>query len=616
MDPDVLLGNCHADIQAMLDAWCMITGEAKSEQDPVPVDILAAVESTTKAVQSIRNYTMVKDDITDESLAKIRSSALEVLEMISDLEKTHRDDDTDDSGSEDGHLYKSSNYTSLDKQRATLQKYIQIVEEFLLFDDKEIYPPNTSYLRTNSDDEKKDSHLLSQLTPPLSPGHPNLDWSNPDHFGSDKLARYHAFLEAHRPSKSKRLPDYTPLPDPKSDKAGFFASLAERGEHRTSGDSGISSVSVIHSPLPDERGILSGPVMPPFGDPPWDDLLKMISKDICNRRLTKFITTPKLGIEILNFDETRLRKKYKVGVLYCAPNQTTEEEWFSNTTTSKYFDDFLSILGAKVRLLGFEGFGGGLDTRTDGTGEYSLYDNGTWKDFEIMYHVSTMLPYDKVDRHQIVRKRHIGNDISCIIFQDTFRPFSPASIRSKFLHVFVIVSPVQLENGKVGHRVEIVSKDSVPYFGPPLPDPPIFDDTLRLKKFLIAAVINGQNAAWKTAQLAEPFLRARRGIIENITNRLVPNPKNRIDNNESKTSAENVHKKPTQEELDHTLRRLFVEQLKSGGPPPDIVQVQTLLKQGANPNIKIPQPKSSKPKPKPSNQLDSSNYQCDGKLQI
>ncbi|CAJ0628384.1 23120_t:CDS:2 [Entrophospora sp. SA101] len=422
---------------------------------------------------------------------------------------------------------------------------------------------------------------------------------------------------------------------------------SERGEHRTSGDSGISSVSVIHSPtrlpiaskfsptsssfsfnknneyttehldtdancvtmnhnnveiywyryifrtkeLPDERGILSGPVMPPFGDPPWDDLLKMISKDICNRRLTKFITTPKLGIEILNFDETRV---IIFGVLYCAPNQTTEEEWFSNTTTSKYFDDFLSILGAKVRLLGFEGFGGGLDTRTDGTGEYSLYDNGTWKDFEIMYHVSTMLPYDKVDRHQIVRKRHIGND--------TFRPFSPASIRSKFLHVFVIVSPVQLENGKV------VSKDSVPYFGPPLPDPPIFDDTLRLKKFLIAAVINGQNAAWKTAQLAEPFLRARRGIIENITNRLVPNPKNRIDNNESKTSAENVHKKPTQEELDHTLRRLFVEQLKSGGPPPDIVQVQTLLKQGANPNIKIPQPKSSKPKPKPSNQLDSSNY--------
>nr|CAG8554758.1 11445_t:CDS:2 [Entrophospora candida] len=383
---------------------------------------------------------------------------------------------------------------------------------------------------------------------------------------------------------------------------------SERGEHRTSGDSEISSVSVIHSPLPDERGILSGPVMPPFGDPPWDDLLKMISKDICNRRLTKFITTPKLGIEILNFDETRLRKKYKVGVLYCAPNQTSEEEWFSNTTTSKYFDNFLSILGTKVRLLGFEGFGGGLDTRTDGTGEYSLYDNGTWKDFEIMYHVSTMLPYDKVDRHQIVRKRHIGNDISCIIFQDTYRPFSPVSIRSKFLHVFVIVSPVQLENGKVGHRVEIVSKDSVPYFGPPLPDPPIFDDTLRLKKFLIAAVINGQNAAWKTAQLAEPFLRARRGIIENITNRLVPNPKNRIDNNESKTSAENVHKKPTQEELDHALRRLFVEQLKLGGPPPDIVQVQTLLKQGANPNIKIPQPKSSKPKSKPSNQLDSSNY--------
>ncbi|CAG8484090.1 25210_t:CDS:2 [Cetraspora pellucida] len=205
------LANCHADIQAMLDAWSMVTGEVKAEADPVPVDVLAAIETTTKTIQSVKNYSMFKEDLSDESLSKIRAAALEVLEMISNLEKDHRDDDTDDSSSEDGHIYKESNYRSLDSQREILKKYLIIVEDCLLFDDKNIYP-NVSYLRTSTDDERKGND--APITPPLSPGHPNSDWVDPDHFGDNKIARYHAFLEAHRPSKSKQAADYIPLPDP------------------------------------------------------------------------------------------------------------------------------------------------------------------------------------------------------------------------------------------------------------------------------------------------------------------------------------------------------------------------------------------------------------------
>ena len=44
-------------------------------------------------------------------------------------------------------------------------------------------------------------------------------------------------------------------------------------------------------------------------------------------------------------------------------------------------------------------FRGGLDTCNDQTGEYSYYT--THKDREIMFHVSTLLPYNATDSQQV-----------------------------------------------------------------------------------------------------------------------------------------------------------------------------------------------------------------------
>ena len=44
------------------------------------------------------------------------------------------------------------------------------------------------------------------------------------------------------------------------------------------------------------------------------------------------------------------------------------------------------------------------------------------------------------DLLQLLRKRHIGNDIVTIIFQEPgSEPFSPKTIRSHFQHIFVVV---------------------------------------------------------------------------------------------------------------------------------------------------------------------------------
>ncbi|KAF9963445.1 Rap/ran-GAP protein [Mortierella alpina] len=148
-------------------------------------------------------------------------------------------------------------------------------------------------------------------------------------------------------------------------------------------------------------------------------------------------------------------------------------------------------------------------------GEYSYYD--TWGEgFEIMYHVSTLLPYNTADRQQIQRKRHIGNDIVCIVFVDGDQPFVPNAIKSQFLHIFVVIRQIELSDGSNGYSVAIACDEQVPDFGPPLPDPPIFKTSQELRAFLLCKMINGENAAYKAPRLIKPHQRARSGMLENL----------------------------------------------------------------------------------------------------
>lgn len=139
----------------------------------------------------------------------------------------------------------------------------------------------------------------------------------------------------------------------------------------------------------------------------------------------------------------------KIGVLLCKEGQTKEEEMFSNgmrcmrahahaqlSTThlcalcrrgrhpsppplclffcscgslltssllidgsTPGFDEFLKFLGEEIPLQGFAGFRGGLDVRTNTTGSKSVYT--LFCGVEIMFHVSTMLPFSPVNEQQV-----------------------------------------------------------------------------------------------------------------------------------------------------------------------------------------------------------------------
>jgi hypothetical protein len=113
------------------------------------------------------------------------------------------------------------------------------------------------------------------------------------------------------------------------------------------------------------------------------------------------------------------------------------------------------------------------------TGTYSIFSKVLNK-FDIMFHVSTYIPFNSADTQQVERKRHLGNDVGLIIFkgcscayththtrarppltQHVTRPtdgpflaawcadggsgddgFDPLTISSHFNHVFIIVQKV------------------------------------------------------------------------------------------------------------------------------------------------------------------------------
>ena len=54
---------------------------------------------------------------------------------------------------------------------------------------------------------------------------------------------------------------------------------------------------------------------------------------------------------------------------------------------------------------------------------------------------------------QLQRKRHIGNDIVAIIFQDENTPFIPDMIASNFLHAYIVVQVMQPNTEDTKYKV-------------------------------------------------------------------------------------------------------------------------------------------------------------------
>ncbi|XP_019863083.1 PREDICTED: GTPase-activating Rap/Ran-GAP domain-like protein 3, partial [Amphimedon queenslandica] len=236
---------------------------------------------------------------------------------------------------------------------------------------------------------------------------------------------------------------------------------------------------------------------------------KLTVKDISSATLQK---------DFLTLEEQEGSINFKFGIIYAKTGQTTDNEMLSNKAGSPCFNQFLDLLGDTIDLFGWAHYKGGLDTRNNATGSQSVYT--VFGGHEVMFHVSTMLPYSEENKQQLERKRHIGNDIVTIIFiedegadtegaQDqesddraylSALSFTPSSITSHFNHIFALVTYCKSRDS---YRLVLHSAESIPSFGPPLPPGGEFEDHSAFRDFLLAKLINGEKASYSISTFAD-----------------------------------------------------------------------------------------------------------------
>ncbi|XP_027900805.1 rap1 GTPase-activating protein 2a isoform X2 [Xiphophorus couchianus] len=251
--------------------------------------------------------------------------------------------------------------------------------------------------------------------------------------------------------------------------------------------------------------------------PSVPQIAKLLCDDATGLRFSP-VLYPRGSQLIVAYDEHEVNNTFKFGVIYQKFGQTSEEELFGNNEETPAFKEFLSVLGDNIELQDFKGFRGGLDVSHGQTGSESVYT--VFRHREILFHVSTKLPFTEGDVQQLQRKRHIGNDIVAAVFQEESTPFVPDMIASNFLHAYILV---QVENPCTDHttyKVSVTAREDVPPFGPPLPNPPVFKKGPEFREFLLTKLINAENACYKSDKFAKLEGRTRAALLDNLHDEL------------------------------------------------------------------------------------------------
>eukprot|EP01114_Cavostelium_apophysatum_P000883 TRINITY_DN1076_c0_g2_i1.p1 TRINITY_DN1076_c0_g2~~TRINITY_DN1076_c0_g2_i1.p1 ORF type:complete len:662 (-),score=153.65 TRINITY_DN1076_c0_g2_i1:58-1905(-) len=297
---------------------------------------------------------------------------------------------------------------------------------------------------------------------------------------------------------------------------GIIISLTQNGEEE---DDKTVLRAIIRTPAEDWRAVVGLPDN-------WRNngkinkgvirALKESHPPIAKTKLMPVPSNETFYTDLLKFETTQVMSKAKFGLLLRREGQTKEEEMFSNAELTPRFTEFLNFLGDVIPLQGHKGFTGGLDVKCDTTGVRSVFTNIFGLD--IMFHVSTFLPHQVADVQQVEVKRHIGNDIVTLVFNDATTPFSPHTITSEFNHIYCVIQPMETlsTDTETYYRVGFASKSGVPPYGPRIPNPPIFKKGPEFRNFLFTKLINSECAALEAPSFASKLKRTRTILLTEI----------------------------------------------------------------------------------------------------
>jgi len=251
-------------------------------------------------------------------------------------------------------------------------------------------------------------------------------------------------------------------------------------------------------------------------------LLKTLVPRLKELKLT-LVKSPKFADELLRYEEKQLpQRNYKFGVLYCKPFQNKENEIYGNLDeeSSKPYQDFLTFLGNgdRITLKGWDKYRAGLDVVSNNTGVHSVFYQ--YHEYQIMYHVATLLPNQPADEQKVERKRHIGNDVVTIVFKEQATcedRFDPSILTSHFIHCVFVISPILDDDGNTTHyHLTVANKSGVAPYTPFIPesgaDFPVCD---QFREFLVVKMLNAERTAMASPEF-QSLTTARKLYLQNL----------------------------------------------------------------------------------------------------
>ncbi|EJD04692.1 uncharacterized protein FOMMEDRAFT_119898 [Fomitiporia mediterranea MF3/22] len=148
--------------------------------------------------------------------------------------------------------------------------------------------------------------------------------------------------------------------------------------------------------------------------------------------------TRALASAIRTLDRIPVIDTHKVGILYVGPGQTDEIAILRNTRGSPAYARFLEGLARLIKVRGqLDVYTGGLDPDEDG--EYAF---AWWDDVgQVLYHTATMMPNCEDDERCNFKKRHIGNDLVRIVWNDSGLPYRFDTLSTEFQFVNIVIEP-------------------------------------------------------------------------------------------------------------------------------------------------------------------------------
>ncbi|XP_038144155.1 signal-induced proliferation-associated 1-like protein 2 [Cyprinodon tularosa] len=231
---------------------------------------------------------------------------------------------------------------------------------------------------------------------------------------------------------------------------------------------------------------------------PLRDVLEFVVPELNIQSLRVASSSPRVSDLLLQLDQQELVLQHRVGLLLCRNRPTAGDP---SETSSPALKQFLNLLTHQDPMKGFYKYQEQQKSSDDSTETQSVYT--TFREFQLMFHISTLLPAAAADAAQMLSTHLVGNNTVTVIFQEPDAPpFNPQNIRSHFLCVIIVITVHRPCTQHTYYSLAAFRSRGIPPFGPSIRSGWMFPASHAFIDFLLTKIINAKHATLKS----KPFL--------------------------------------------------------------------------------------------------------------